>query len=62
MSKYYRREDRLAAPGDNEQSTDTMYQKAKLGQQLRDCDTLTTAQDTFDTTTGPNHHASAKLL
>ena len=47
VSKYYRREDRLAAPGDNEQSTDTMYQKAKLGQQLRDCDTLTTAQETM---------------
>ena len=47
VSKYYRRVDRLAAPGDNEQTTDTMHQKAKLGHLLRNCDTLTTAQETM---------------
>ena len=48
VSKYYRREDRLATPGgDNEQTTDTMHQKFKLSQQLRNCDTLTTAQETM---------------
>ena len=52
VSKYYRREDRLAAPGDSEQCTDTMHQKAKLGQQLQNCDTITTAQETMS-----NHHS-----
>ena len=45
VSKYYRREDRLAEPGDNEHIHD---QKAKLSHQhLRNCDTITTAQETM---------------